>query len=215
MFSRFTLIATLLASTSAFAGPVWTDWVSAASNSAAGTLATTNGTVNVSYTGSYAFVQTGCGTAYWDAGNYNGTLDKPLSCDIVALAAGGTKTITFDSAVIDPYIALMSWNTNVVRFSAPFEVISNGSGYWGSGTPVVDADDQGFVGNGEVHAIIRFTGTFTSISFTDSTENWHGFTVGADNKATPPQVPEPSTLALLLGGALAAAALRRRPLARA
>lgn len=212
MFAKQLLILALASSASAMAAPVtWTDWtsVTATAPGAIGVLATTTGNVNVTFSGSYSFVQTGCGTAYWDTGTYNGTLNKPLSCDIVALNAGGNKTISFDTAVVDPYIALMSWNSNTVTFSDAFEVVSNGPGYWGSGTPVLNGDSTGFVGAGEVHAIIRFTGTFSSISFTDTSENWHGFTVGVAGKAA--EVPEPSTLALLMPAVgLALVAARRR-----
>lgn len=211
MRSQLTLIALLVAAAPALADPItWTDWTSttATAPGAVGTMSTGSGDVHVTFTGAYSFVQTGCGTAYWDAGNYNGALNKPLSCDIVALNAAGTKTITFDTAVVDPYIALMSWNGNTVTFSDAFEVVSNGGGYWGSGTPVLNANSDGFFGSGEVHAIIRFTGTFTSISFTDSSENWHGFTVGVAGKAT--NVPEPSSLALALAAVGLLTATRRR-----
>lgn len=59
------------------------------------------------------------------------------------------------------------------------------------------------MGSGEVHGVIRLPGTYTSISFTHTSENWHGFTVGvaglADNGGT---VPEPGTLTLLAFGLL-------------
>jgi hypothetical protein len=217
MLKKLAIVGALFAAAGAQAVTVaWTDWTAsgAPAGTAQGTIAAPSGTVNVGYSGGFSFVQTGCGTAYWDPGTYNGTLNKPPSCDIVALNAGGAKTISFDVPVVDPYMALMSWNGNTVTFSAPFTVVSNGSGYWGSGTPVVNAASDGFVGNGEVHAIIQFTGTFSSIGFTDTTENWHGFTVGVLDRAQDGAVPEPATLALLLPAVGLAAffgARRRRP----
>ena len=57
---------------------------------------------------------------------------------------------------------------------------------------------------------IRDRGDYTSISFTDTTEHWHGFTVGIQGIADPGTgVPEPTSLALI-GGALAALAAVRR-----
>jgi hypothetical protein len=201
----------LLASTAASAVTIaWTDWTTAGVASAGGTIAAPGGSIDVVYSGPYSFVQTGCGTAYWNPGTYNGAFNKPPSCDIVALTAGGLKTIAFDKPVTDPYMALMSWNNNTVVFSADIEVVSNGSGFWGSGTPIVNANDDGFFGQGEVHAIIKFPGTFTSISFTDTSENWHGFTIGVADVAAPP-IPEPATWTmLLLSLGLLAAASRRR-----
>lgn len=201
-FLAVALVAAMsVPATSALAQTVyWTDWTSAGGGTAQGTIAAPGGSIGVGHSGGFGFVQTGCGTAYWVPGTYNGPVNKPFDCDIVALNAGGPKTITFDTAVADPYLALQSWNGNTVLFSAPFELVSNGSGYWGSGTPIINGDSTGFFGNGEVHAIIRFKGSFTSISFTDTSENWHGYTVGVADVADPGGVPEPATWALLLSG---------------
>jgi hypothetical protein len=211
MFKRAFVALALMASTAVGAATIqWTDWVAAGVAEVGGTIAAPGGEVTLIYSGPYSFAQIGCGTAYWDPGTYNGAFNKPPSCDIVALGPGGAKTITFDKPVTDPYMALMSWNGNTVVFSADFEVVSNGSGFWGSGTPIVNGDGDGFFGQGEVHAIIRFPGTFTSISFTDTSENWHGFTIGVEDVAGP-GVPEPSTWAmLLLSLGLLAASTRRR-----
>jgi hypothetical protein len=215
MLQKLAILGALFAAAGAQAATVaWTDWTSSGTpaGSAQGTIAAPSGTVNINYGGGFSFVQTGCGAPYWATGDYSGTLNKPPSCDIVALNAGGAKTISFDTPVVDPYMALMSWNGNTVTFTDPFTVVSNGRGYWGTGTPVVNATSDGFFGNGEVHAIIQFTGTFSSIGFTDTSENWHGFTVGVLDRA-PNGTPEPGTLALLLPGVALAAffgARRRR-----
>lgn len=61
------------------------------------------------------------------------------------------------------------------------------------------------------HGIIRLPGTFTSITFIDSTESWHGFTAGIANV-----VPEPATWAMMIAGfGLVGVAARRRRLSSA
>ncbi len=127
---------------------------------------------------------------------------------MVSLNVGGTKTITFSRAVTDPYVAFLSWNGNAATFSQPFEKISEGCGYWGCGTFDLGAGNT-FVGNGEVHGVLRVVGTVTTLTFTDNSETWHGFTVGIGGVAD--TVPEPSSWALLLSGlAPVGATMRRR-----
>jgi len=134
---------------------------------------------------------------------------------MIALVTGGVSTVTFSQPIKDPYFALVSWNSNTVDFNTPIEVVSFGAGYWGSGTPIVNAAGDGFFGSGEVHGVIRLPGTFSSISFSHTSENWHGFTIGvlglADEEPPPPTgVPEPSTLILMSAGLLGIGAARRR-----
>lgn len=195
---------------------VWADWTSATSTQAVGTLATTT-PVGITFDApnGFAFTQTNGGTYWWTEGNpkpYTGgaVTNAPPDSDILALGNGGVKTITFSAPISDLYIAFVSWNGNVVDFDRPFVKVSEGCGWWGCGTFSLGPNDT-FVGSGEVHGILYFPGTFSSLSFTDVNENWHGLTIGVAGLAPPPGVPEPASWAMMIAGlGLAGAAMRSR-----
>lgn len=200
------------------AAPVfWTDWqrVLATTPGVIGQLVVGPETIDVTFTGPYSFAQVSGGTNYWNpsAPYISAFVDNaPPASDIIALNTGGTATINFSQPVLDPLIALVSWNGNTVNFGVPIEILSYGPGFWGNGTPNLNATGTGFYGSGEVHGVIRVPGEFTTLSFTHTSENWHGFTVGAVGVPGPgPEpVPEPASLVLFGSGALALAARRRR-----
>jgi hypothetical protein len=54
-----------------------------------------------------------------------------------------------------------------------------------------------FLGSGEVHGVVRLPGTFNSISFTHTSENWHGFTVGVLALGEPNGAREHGSIPLL------------------
>jgi hypothetical protein len=203
----------LLSGTAGAATVSWTDWtgVTATAPGVVGTLDVSGTAVDVNFSGAYSFAQTTGGTNYWSptAPYISGAVDNaPPAADIIGLNAGGRATISFSQAVTDPLIALVSWNNNTVDFGVPIEVLSFGAGYWGNGTPVVNGAGTGFFGSGEVHGVIRLPGTYSSISFTHTSENWHGLTVGVTGIA--PAIPEPSTYALFGVGLVAVMLARRR-----
>ncbi|MGE0486514.1 MAG: PEP-CTERM sorting domain-containing protein [Gammaproteobacteria bacterium] len=218
MNRRNILIAGLLAasvSLPAAALPIaWTDWQQGqgGGTSAFGQMTVGANVIDVTLTSTSALfgVQTGTGTNYWSPDVYTlGTADNaPPAAEQVQLNAGGTITLTFSQAIENVYIGLISWNNNTVDFGTQMLVDSNGTGFWGGGTPLVNGSGTGFFGAGEVHGVVVLPGSFNSISFSHTGENWHGFTVGVAGLAQ--AVPEPTALSLLALGMTGFAARRRR-----
>lgn len=204
MSQRNLLTAALLCAVSvpALAVPIaWTDWQRSGANTAFGqiTVGASVIDVNLSSTSTLNFVQTAGGTNFWIPDVYTlGSADNaPPDSDIVSLNAGGTVTLNFSQALNNVYVALNSWNSNIVDFGTAMIVDSNGVGFWGGGTPVVNGTGTGFTGAGEVHGVVVLPGNFTSLSFTHTDENWHGFTLGVAGLGRDVSVPEPSMLALV------------------
>jgi hypothetical protein len=197
---------------------IWADWQSATTTTATGSLATSTPiSISFSSPSGFGFVQTGSGTNFWTEPNpasrpYTGGVvaNAPPAAELVALSTAGPKTITFGQPISGLYLAIISWNGNAAQFNQPFQIISSGQGYWGSGTITLGANNT-FVGTGEPHGILYFPGTFSSLTFSDtSNEFWHGLSVGVEGLA--PVVPEPSTgamFAIALGLAAALTARRR------
>ena len=199
------LAAVALLGTTTMAQAVTVQWASLTAQPNATTVTGTVGGVGLTYSGSINFSQlNNTGTDYWVDGGYTqGIVNRPTGTDLISLNGAGLKTITFATPVKNVYLAFTSWNGNTVTFSSPFTRVSEGCGFWGCGsfnTP----GGSGFSTATEVHGVLKFAGTHTSISFNDSSENWHGFTVGT-------AVPEPASWAMLIAGfGLTGAAMRRR-----
>lgn len=188
----------------------WTDW----SNTSAGTLTFGSSTVNVALAGNpWDLVN---GDFYYNNGStggtsVSGTYAGLAPSDLIRVYNAGQYTISFDKEVVDPYIALVSVGQGglgvTYSFDSAFSVVSAGGNYWGySGYTTSGNNFTGYEYNG----ILKFTGTYTSLSFTiQNPEYWHGFNVGA---ATAAPVPEPEMyLSLLAGlGALGFVARRRK-----
>jgi len=196
------LAATLAAP--AHAQAFWTDWTTLGTNVVSGSMNVGGSAVGVTYEGPYAFAQTACGTDYWTGPATTYLPSRPPGCDIIALSTGGLKTIRFDRPVENPLLALVSWNSQPgVTFSAPIEIVSQGAGFFGSGTFSITGNNT-LVGSGEAHGVIRLAGTFSEFTFTNAPEFWHGFTVGVEGlgeeREPPISVPEPGGLALLAAG---------------
>ncbi len=203
---------TALVARPASAGVIgWANWSSSTATTVSGTATTALGTVvGVTYTGERAFVQTSCGTDYWisrsstnpytsanvlNAPNASGVSSS--QCDIIALSAATSKTLTFSEPVTNPVFAVVSLNGNGYRFDRDFDILSYAYGYWGAGTLTKTTTTSGgvttydLIGAGEPHGTIQFIGTFSTITWTSlSNEYWNGFTIGIEDAAAdvPPEI---------------------------
>jgi hypothetical protein len=111
---------------------------------------------------------------------------------------GATDTVSFSAPVTDPVLAIVSLEQAGITASfnftpnEPFVLLGGGpSTTWG-GQALTSVGDvvYGTEGNG----LVMFTGTYSSITWTNPTrENYYAVTVGS-------AVPEPSTWAMMLLG---------------
>ena len=217
-----TIAAVALTTPTVASAQTWANWSlpTTCGGSVSGGLATYTGTYNAvqNSSGNVACGTIGSGGSnFWlPAAHYSPT---PNNISIIQLIqAGGPNTITFNQAVIDPYIAMVSigqpsqlhWVTYL--FSNAFSVISHNTvtpAFWGTGS-YSTPDAMTLVGK-EFSGVLQFSGAYAagqSLTFTVSNnEDWHGFTVGATSV-----VPEPSTSALMSVGLIGMgfAARRRR-----
>lgn len=199
------LVLAALMSADAFAVPIhWNTWTSASSGSiTAGstitvTFATTNFHANVTNYPSWSPWSTYADFVTVDHG--------PVKANGIMQLVGGTtalNTLTFSVPVVDPAIAIWSLGQSGTEASFDFvgikpAVIAGGPNVEYGGSAITRS---GFTVNGrEGNGTIQFTGTYSSIEWTNPTyENWYGFNVGiADVGAT--AVPEPGQLLLFLLG---------------
>ncbi len=189
----------------------WVDWTSANTSSATGTMTFGSTTVTVNYSGQLIGSQTSGGTNYWSpttAYLQGEVTNAPPTPDILQMSTAVSRSLTFSRPVTDLYFAYVSLNGNGFVFSQDFTIVSQGTGFWGTGTATKSSPSAGQFAltgtSGEPHGLIKFTGTFSSLSWTsNSNENWYGFTVAA-------AVPEPSSASLLVAGTIGLLALSRR-----
>jgi hypothetical protein len=224
MRSRYFLAGALLAiAVPVSAQTVWTDWTSATAGNATGSAAGTLNGIGVSYSGEVLSNRVINGTptvsaspnVWAPATSFIGgtvTTSPAVPGDIITLNGSftGTNTLTFASPITNPVFAIWSLGQPGASASFTFNVTPTKEAggpnrdYGGSSIVVTGNVVSGSEGNGTV----QFTGTFSSLSWTDTVENYYGFTVGMAGPSAAP-IPEPSTWALL-GVGLVALGLRAR-----
>ncbi len=205
-----------LAAAPAMANPVsWVTWNGAGvvQDPVAGAASGSAGSVGISYTGQldnlFLSYPSYTPAATW-VGGIVGNTPNPNQIIQLTGGTGSTNTITFSKPVTDPVLAIWSLGqggtTASFNFDATptFDAGGPSAEYGGSPITVSGNDVFGVEGNGSIH----FSGTFSSISFTNPVyENWYGFTVGIAGGAV--GVPEPLSAAVF-GAGLAALGLARR-----
>ena len=204
LISFIVVLLSIVVAAAASAATLWTDWTSStagAPGSAAGTL---NG-VTVNYAGELDSAVTNGTSLIWapNASFIGGTVTTSPSIvgDAIFLNGNftGTNTITFGSPILNPVFAI--WSLGQPGFLASFtfnqtptfEAGGPNSQFGGQAITVLGNVVSGNEGNG----VVQFTGTFSSLSWTDTFENFYGITVGTAGTST---VPEPVTLLLLVLG---------------
>jgi hypothetical protein len=225
----------LLASGASGAPYYYVDWqvVSPSLGTAAGVITLPDlSTVTVGFQaidadgspGTFYFGQTSCasGPNYWNPSSpyISAQVDNaPPNCELLALIGGQNQTynVTLSQPIKDPIMAIVSLGQPSVPttydFDAPFDIVSQGVGYWGGGASALTELPGDILRGAEGHGTIQFIGTFPSFSWTVPTpEQWHGFTFGIRTTVAlePGGVPEPASLALVGLGLLGLAAGRRR-----
>lgn len=169
------------------------------------------------------------GAIHQDRAHTSATVDNiPTAAEMIALQFGGIQTLKFSEAIANPVFSYVSLNLNGYALNQDFEISSFGNsappndndiGYWGDGTSyktVVDLGGGNFEyqlnGTGEPHGTIRFLGSFDTLTWRSSTnEYWNGFTVGVQGTSTEVfPTPDGGSTLLLLGLGLTGMATSKR-----
>lgn len=167
---------------------VWTDWISAAVGADGGGTAsgTLPGGITVSYSGELdAFTLDGSSNLWTPASSFIGgtvTASPGVPNDDLRLngSSAGTNTITFSTPVTNPLFAIATlgdiFTPTSFTFTATPILEAGGptTAYGGSSITVVGNVVSGQEGSG----VVQFSGTFSSLSWTDTAENFYAFTVG-------------------------------------
>jgi hypothetical protein len=226
------LIAAAVAMPAAAVPYFYVDWTAAnpAGGTASGTITLPGGSVvNVGFSvttpagapGSFLGAQTSGGTNYWNpsspyiSAQVNNPPPTPDIIQLVGGTGGNVYTISLSEPIKDPIMAIVSLGDSgraiTYDFDRPFDIVSQGTGFWGGTSAAACAANPASCSLKELpndillgqegHGTIQFIGTFPTFSWTAPTfENWHGFTFGIrTTQAIEPgtSLPEPVTLALL------------------
>ena len=192
-------IGAFIASMSAAsAAPVtWTTWTSTSGGTA--------GSIGVTYAGPAVAVVNGypsyTPTSTFADGTFVDNGPSP-SNNILQIMGGNAnlQTLTFSQAVVNPVFAIWSLGQGGIDASFDFtqtpKFIAGGPNDQYQGTSITV--DGNSVHGREANGTVMFTGTFSSLSWTNPTfENWYGFDVGFQSVAP---VPEPATWGMMILG---------------
>jgi len=179
----------------------WVDWTS----TSAGTLSTGGPAFNVSLSGPSRWYTDG--DSYFNNGSTGGTSPSGTygglaPSDLIQTSSTGLFTFTFDQAVVNPYLAIVSQGQGGLPVTYDFgntayNVISSGGNYWGY--TGYDATNPNKFKGYEYNGVLQLLGTFTTITLNvENPEYWHGFNIGA---SAPSAVPLPAA-AWLFGSAV-------------
>lgn len=178
--------------------------------------------------GSLYFAQTSGGTNYWqpDAPYISSKVENgPPDADILSLVGGVNQryVVTLSEPIKDPVMSIVSLGSPSITitydFDSPFEIVSQGQGYWGGGSSALVKLPDDVLQGTEGHGTIQFQGVFDTFSWTvPKPETWHGFTFGIRTTEAlepgpgPVPVPLPAAAWTALGmlGVLGATKLVRR-----
>ncbi|MFZ5550810.1 MAG: hypothetical protein ACOZJX_19080 [Pseudomonadota bacterium] len=186
-----TALAAAAGTAQAQATTAWTDWTKETTTTMGGRLMLASGAVTVKFSGPQIYFNQ-LGEAndrdYWTSGSPDpyAVTGRPTGSDIIGFT-GGTGTtkykITFSRPVTDPVIAILSLGRSGIPAKYTFvqtpTLVSSGIGYYGGCAECLVVNKRSVVGT-EGHGVVRFVGTYQTISWTQPDyENWHGIQVGA------------------------------------
>jgi hypothetical protein len=194
LFSRLLLSVIFLSVNSyAMATTIWTDWTASVvgdPGSASGSL----GTITVDYSGEVtANTNINGTTQIWNPSTtfIGGIVDTSPDTigDVIGLNGSSTVgTITFSVPVLNPVIAIWSLGSPSIAASFTFDATpalqaGGPNSIYGGSSIVVNGNT---VSGNEGSGVILFNGTYSSISWTSTNENWYGITVGTAVVPIPP-----------------------------
>lgn len=183
------LVALVFLPSIAHADPVfWVDWTTTTGTGVTGTMTVGDAVITATYTGQYYTTTqvNGGGTNYWTPSTpyVSATVDNaPPGTDIVTISVGGARSITFSTPVRNPIFAVVSLNGNGYEFDTDFVILSQGAGFFGTGTLAKSTLPNGHFRldgvNGEPHGAIEFQGVVSQVNWTAGSEIWNGFSMAA------------------------------------
>lgn len=216
LFHRLLFLAVLLFFAGTARSQTFADWVSDNGTTVTGTI----GGISITFTRD---ANGSLGTSVYNgtATGFSNTLYSPATPFSPSLSASDaiefhgkkspapvpTYTITFGAAVVDP-ILLIASNASTLTFDATPTFLSGTTtaNFFVSGNQVIGSDFNGSYT--DANGTLKFSGTFTSISFT-AVYSGSGGQDGIGLQVGVTAIPEPSSCAAWAGAVLLVFALTR------